>query len=352
MKARLCSCGLGVGNRRSSAFTLIELLAVISILALLIGILLPALSSARQIAKAKVCLAHLKSIGNVSVIYLNENEERFPPVRLDRPTASSPPEVFYVNDDGRAAPRWQWFLETDLGPVISPVQFTLVQSPMGEFFYDGSTDGGGAADGALQMSIELFTCPILTEDEFATSIRDGAYGYNYQYLGNTYQEESADQWDNFAVGLHSIKSPAKTVMVADSRGIGRRHGLHSFTLDPPRLATEVRARAFGPRTSDFDATSFPGYSLGGLDEEIYRYSPVEARHKNRGNAVFTDGHAEGKTLVEFGYQLGDGSSDSRPEGVPIPIHEPLTETYTASNKLWNGQGSDQIAHKHLPAGAP
>ena len=69
---------------RSAGFTLIELLAVISILTLLISILLPALSSARQTAKAGVCLSQLKSIGNAAAIYLDENEDRFPPVRLER----------------------------------------------------------------------------------------------------------------------------------------------------------------------------------------------------------------------------------------------------------------------------
>ena len=74
--------------RRRSAFTLVELLTVIAILALLIAILLPTLTKARQQAKASVCLSTIKGIGTGVTIYLNENRDQFFPFRLykTRPT--------------------------------------------------------------------------------------------------------------------------------------------------------------------------------------------------------------------------------------------------------------------------
>ena len=65
-------------RRRRTAFTLVELLVVISVIALLMGILVPVLGRARSAARRVACQSNLRQIGVAFRAYLDDNRDMMP----------------------------------------------------------------------------------------------------------------------------------------------------------------------------------------------------------------------------------------------------------------------------------
>lgn len=89
---------------KTSGFTLIELLVVIAIISLLIAILLPALSAAREVAKRTVCQTNLREFGAALSQYANDFESWLP-AKPDFNMPGAPVHQLATVQD-QASPEW------------------------------------------------------------------------------------------------------------------------------------------------------------------------------------------------------------------------------------------------------
>jgi len=99
--------GRSHGSKRRRAFTLVELLVVIGIIALLIGILMPALGKARRSAATVQCASNMRQIASAMLMYINANKGVHMPSQINPDTASG-----YVNG-------WWWPNELVRGKYIN-----------------------------------------------------------------------------------------------------------------------------------------------------------------------------------------------------------------------------------------
>ncbi|HEY1684937.1 MAG TPA: type II secretion system protein, partial [Tepidisphaeraceae bacterium] len=198
-------------QRSFRAFSLVELLTVIGIIAVLIAILLPALTKARQSSNMVVCRSNLRQIYQAGIMFATEHHGFMQIAGKINGAAATPSDMgdpqqtayAYFSDQG--APRPEPF-PIAMGPYLG----SKIRS-------DSSDDLVADFQSATCLARKVFTCPSQHDVPLGTTVSgetDGWYGpklpisyaYNEGVLGYEYQSQR--RWR----GQFSKAQPSSDIM--------------------------------------------------------------------------------------------------------------------------------------------
>ena len=115
------NCTANAQSSRHSAFTLVELLVVIGVIALLMGILMPALNKARAAARSTSCRSNLHSLALAFRMYLDDNQNVMPP-------AAGYPELPWNPDNPDERSSTKLPIVKYMGPYLSVPRAELAEA--------------------------------------------------------------------------------------------------------------------------------------------------------------------------------------------------------------------------------
>ena len=260
------------------AFTLIELLIVISIIGLLTAILMPALGAARSGSRALACKSNLRQLVIANIGYATENDGFYVPAASD----------MWDN-----AGLFRWHGQRDaLDEPFDPLRGPLT---------------GYLADGRVKE------CPLRLEfvkgQDWDTNFEQGCggYGYNMTYIGSRTSQSTTGNvqaWkDSYAmtVRMTEIATPALTLMFADTAMANDQNTLIEYSFAEPPF------------------TVHNGRPVTGF----YMSPSIHFRHRDRANVGWADGHIEPRQMAG---SSGKNVYDAKPCDFKLGWFEPLNNT--------------------------
>ena len=288
-------------NLRARAFTLVELLVVIGIIALLIAILLPALSRAKAQADSVKCAASMRVIGNALRMYALDSKGWYPPSQL-RP-AGGTQLVYHIDGfdfNGNAPAYWINFLakymtKSKVGNVTTSLLHETADGRKSIFWacpawqgYISSTQFGGFA--RVQTGYGYTLWPTFTPDHPAPGGSfPPAAETTFLYLWTPALSNRGSDQGRFHREKVFQKNGAGRIIVADSR---------FWTIESNIMPVNG---VFPPQSALQNVQTYTPNVSGQTMIDVYRHGKYPPPHPTIAGAVAQQGGR-----VSYNCLWGDG----------------------------------------------